>query len=133
MRVHQPGSHLMHERGAKVVDWSWRQTRRRLAVLARLIAPYKPRAAFSIVSLLAATATALAPPLLAKYALDDAIRRGTSGRLYLVVGVFLAAGLANWGMTYAQTYLTGWVGERMLADLRSQLFGHLQRVSLGFS
>ena len=35
-------------------------------------------------------------------------------------------------MTYAQTYLTGWVGERMLADLRTQLFGHLQRLSLGF-
>ena len=35
-------------------------------------------------------------------------------------------------MTYAQTYLTGWVGERMLADLRTQLFEHLQRLSLGF-
>ena len=35
-------------------------------------------------------------------------------------------------MTYAQTYLTGWVGERMLADLRTKLFEHLQRLSLGF-
>src|SRR5438552_9234233 len=35
-------------------------------------------------------------------------------------------------MTYAQTYLTGWVGERILADLRTRLFGHLQRLSLGF-
>src|SRR2546428_14080247 len=35
-------------------------------------------------------------------------------------------------MTYAQTYLTGWVGERMLADLRLRLFEHLQRLSLGF-
>jgi ABC-type multidrug transport system fused ATPase/permease subunit len=35
-------------------------------------------------------------------------------------------------MSYAQTYLTGWVGERMLADLRNQLFRHLQRLSLGF-
>src|SRR5881396_4135527 len=35
-------------------------------------------------------------------------------------------------MSYAQTYLTGWVGERMLADLRSKLFGHLQRLSLGY-
>ena len=35
-------------------------------------------------------------------------------------------------MTYAQTYLTGWVGERMLADLRTHLFDHLQRLSLGF-
>src|SRR5438552_1902202 len=35
-------------------------------------------------------------------------------------------------MTYAQTYLTGWVGERILADLRTRLFGHLQRLSLGY-
>src|SRR5207248_1938619 len=32
----------------------------------------------------------------------------------------------------AQTYLTGWVGERLLADLRNRLFDHLQRLSLGF-
>ena len=35
-------------------------------------------------------------------------------------------------MTYVETYMTGWVGERILADLRKQLFGHLQRLSLGF-
>ena len=32
----------------------------------------------------------------------------------------------------AQTYFTGWVGERALADLRIRLFRHLQRLSLGF-
>jgi ABC-type multidrug transport system fused ATPase/permease subunit len=132
LRVHQPGSHLLEERGAKVRDWSWPRTRRRFSTLGRLIAPYRLRAAFSVLTLLAATATALAPPFLAKYALDDAIRTNGHGRLYLVVGIFVAAGLANWGMTYAQTYLTGWVGERMLADLRSQLFRHLQRLSLGY-
>src|SRR5439155_5346032 len=46
--------------------------------------------------------------------------------------IFVAAGLANWGMTYVETYMTGWVGERILTDLRRQLFGHLQRLSLGF-
>ena len=35
-------------------------------------------------------------------------------------------------MSYGQTYLTGWVGERILADLRNHLFDHLQRLSLGF-
>ena len=132
MKVHQPGSHLLQERGAQVRDWSWRRTRRRFSTLVGLIRPYKTRAVLSGFSLLAATATALAPPFLAKYALDDAIRSEGRGRLYVVVGAFLAAGLANWGMTYAQTYLTGWVGERMLADLRTQLFRHLQRLSLGF-
>src|SRR5436190_4347858 len=132
MRVHQPGGHLLRERGARVDDWSWRQTRRRLGTLARLTRPYRLRTAASILSLLAATAAALAPPFLAKYALDDALHEGGSTRLYLIVGAFLAAGLATWGMTYVQTYLTGWVGERMLADLRMRLFRHLQRLSLGF-
>jgi len=132
MRVWQPGGHLMAERGSKVDDWSWRRTRRRLATLAGLTAPYKLRTTLSVFSLLAATATALAPPFLSKYAVDDGIRRHDLQKLWWIVGAFLLAGLANWGMSYVQTYLTGWVGERILADLRNKLFGHLQRLSLGF-
>jgi ATP-binding cassette, subfamily B, bacterial len=132
MRVHQPGGHLSQQRDARVDDWSWRSTRRRLATLARLTKPYRTRTILSVFSLLAATATALAPPFLAKYALDDALRNRNYTFLLIVVGGFLLSGLAFWGMTYAQTYLTGWVGERMLADLRMRLFAHLQRLSLGF-
>ena len=132
MRVHQAGSSLMQQRGAQVDDWSWRKTRRRLGTLARLTKPYKMRTAFSAFSLLAATATALAPPYLAKTALDDAVSGDAGTRLTIIVAIFLAAGLANWGMTYVETYMTGWVGERILADLRIRLFGHLQQLSLGF-
>jgi ABC-type multidrug transport system fused ATPase/permease subunit len=132
VRVWQPGGHLMAERGSKVNDWSWRRTRRRLGTLVRLTAPYKTRTILSVFSLLAATATALAPPLLSKYALDDGIRQHDLQKLWWIVGIFLLAGLANWGLSYLQTYLTGWVGERILADLRNTLFSHLQRLSLGF-
>jgi ABC-type multidrug transport system fused ATPase/permease subunit len=131
MRVHQPGGHLMQQRGAEVEDWSWRKTRRRIGLLWRLTKPYRRRVFFSVFSLLAATATALAPPYLAKVALDEAVN-GRTGRLVLVVSLFVIAGLANWGMTYVETYLTGWVGERILADLRNRLFDHLQQLSLGF-
>ncbi len=132
MRVWQPGSHLMHQREARVDDWSWRRTRRRLGTLVRLTRPYRTRTLLSIGSLLLATATALAPPFLSKYAVDDGIRQHDLTKLWWIVGAFLAAGLLNWGMSYAQTYLTGWVGERILADLRNRLFDHLQRLSLGF-
>jgi ABC-type multidrug transport system fused ATPase/permease subunit len=132
VRVWQPGSHLNSIKKVEVEDWSWRRTRRRLATLARLTRPYKVRTALSIVSLLAATATALAPPFLAKYAVDDGIRRNDLAKLWWIVGAFVLAGLLNWGMSYVQTYLTGWVGERILADLRIGLFRHLQRLSLGF-
>ena len=122
----------MRERGARVEDWSWERTRRRLGMLVSLTRPYRARTLLSVVSLLLATATALAPPFLSKYALDDGIRRHDLGALWWIVGAFLVAGLLNWAMSYAQTYLTGWVGERILADLRTRLFNHLQRLSLGF-
>jgi ATP-binding cassette subfamily B protein len=122
----------MRERGARVDDWSWERTRRRLGMLVRLTRPYRTRTVLSVVSLLLATATALAPPLLAKYAVDDGIRQQNLSALWWIVGAFLIAGLLNWAMSYAQTYLTGWVGERILADLRNRLFDHLQRLSLGF-
>ncbi|MGN6429462.1 MAG: ABC transporter ATP-binding protein [Gaiellaceae bacterium] len=132
MRVWQPGGHLMRERSAHVEDWSWRTTRRRFGTLARLTRPYGTRTTLSVFSLLAATATALAPPYLSKYAIDDGIVNHDMRTLWIVVVLFLFAGLANWGMSYVETYLTGWVGERILADLRIKLFGHLQRLSLGF-
>ena len=113
-------------------DWSWQKTRRRFSTLGRLVVPYRGRAILSVLTLLLATAIALAPPFLAKLALDDAVNGDAGSKLDLIVALFLFAGLANWGMTYAQTYLTGWVGERMLADLRTTLFDHLQGLSLGF-
>ena len=122
----------MERRGGDVADWSWGQTRRRLGLLWELARRYRLRVTFSVVSLLTATVTALAPPYLAKYALDDAVQGHGGSRLYLVIAIFVAAGLANWGMTYVETYLTGWVGERILADLRIRLFSHLQRLSLGY-
>jgi ATP-binding cassette subfamily B protein len=122
----------MRQRGAEVNDWTWNTTRRRLSVLWRLTKPYRFRTFLSVFSLLAATATALAPPLLAKYALDDAIDGKTGTNLSVVVALFIVFALANWGMTYVETYMTGWVGERILTDLRKQLFGHLQQLSLGF-
>jgi ATP-binding cassette subfamily B protein len=132
MKVWQPGGHLTQQRGAKVEDWSWRQTRRRLATLARLTAPYKGRTALALGSLLAATGTGLLPPYLAKLAIDDGIRAQDLQALTWIVVFFVLAGVANWATSYAQTYFTGWTGERILADLRTKLFRHLQRLSLGF-
>jgi ATP-binding cassette, subfamily B, bacterial len=132
VKVWQPGSHLTMQRSATVSDWSWRRTARRIHALASLTSPYKLRTALAVASLLAATATALAPPYLAKLAIDDGIRRNDLTRLGWIVAAFLAAGVANYALSYAQTYLTGWTGERILADLRTRLFGHLGRLSLGF-
>jgi ATP-binding cassette subfamily B protein len=132
VKVWQAGSHLTDERGAKVGDWSWRQSRRRLALLARLTRPYPARTVLSLATLLAFTVVGLAPPYLAKLAVDHGIQRGDLHALGWIVGAFVAAGAATLVLSSVQTYLTGWVGERVLADLRNQLFRHLQRLSLGF-
>ena len=132
MKVWQFSSHLLDERGAKVDDWTWRQTRRRLGVLARLAKPYKARTALAIVTLVAYTGVALLPPYLAKLAVDDGIADRDLQTLTIVVIAFLVTGIAAFVLSGAQTYFTGWVGERGLADLRIRLFDHLQRLSLGY-
>ena len=132
MKVWQAGAHLTEERGGKVGDWSWRQTRRRLATLVGLALPYRARTVGAIVSLLAFTVVALVPPLLAKLAVDQGIKNGDLQKLAWIVAAFVATGLLALGLSSLQTYLTGWVGERALADLRIRLFSHLQRLSLGY-
>jgi ATP-binding cassette subfamily B protein len=122
---------LVEQRQPKVDDWSWAATKRRVRALYRLARPYRARALLAIGTLLAATAAALAPPIIIGAAVD--VIRGTrSGNLGWLVVAFVAFGVVGVICTYAQTYSTGWVGERMLADLRNHLFRHLQRLSLGF-
>ena len=131
MRVHQPGSHLTRGGRAQVEDWSWGQTKRRLSALYRLARPYKGRTAIAIGSLLGATAVSLLPPYLIGRTIDE-VGHGNTDTLGWLVAAFIAAGVLGIAFSYAQTFYTGWTGERMLADLRGQLFGHLQRLSLGF-
>ena len=132
MKVWQAGSHLLDERGAAVQDWSWRRTRRRLAMLLRLALPYKARTAVAGVTLVAYTLVALAPPYLAKLAVDEGIQDGDLRALVLIVVAFLVSGVLALVFSAAQTYATGWTGERILADLRAKLFRHLQSLSLGY-
>jgi ABC-type multidrug transport system fused ATPase/permease subunit len=131
VRVHQPGSHLMRGGRPQVDDWSWAQTRRRLATLYRLARPYKPQTLLAIVSLLGATVVGLAPPYLVGRTIDH-VRHGSTSDLGVLVALFVIAGALVTAFTFGQTYFTGWTGERMLADLRNHLFRHLQRLSLGF-
>ncbi|HYU60213.1 MAG TPA: ABC transporter ATP-binding protein [Solirubrobacterales bacterium] len=108
------------------------QRGRKVRWLLGLLRPYRGRVALMFVALVAATAAGLAPPYLAGKAIDDGIRADDLDALYLIVGVFIAAAVVYWLATYAQTYLTGWVGQRALQDLRQRIFSHLQAMSIGF-
>jgi ABC-type multidrug transport system fused ATPase/permease subunit len=105
---------------------------RSLRGLLGLIGPYRARAAATVLALVVGTAASLAPPLLARAAIDQGIDRHDTGALVLVVVAFLVSAVLVWVMTYAQTYLVGWVGQRALADLRIRIFKHLQTLPIGF-
>jgi ABC-type multidrug transport system fused ATPase/permease subunit len=105
---------------------------RKLRGLIVLLAPYRARVVLMFVALVAGTAASLAPAPLAKTAIDSGILKGDRGTLDLVVVAFVVSALVVWGATYAQTYLVGWVGQRALADLRLQIFRHLQEMPVGF-
>jgi ATP-binding cassette subfamily B protein len=105
---------------------------RNLRGLLRLLRPYRRRSALMLVALLVGTAASLAPPLLAKAAIDRGIIPHNLRVLVLVVVAYLASAALLWAMTYVQTWLVGWVGQRALADLRLQIFTHLQSLPIGF-
>jgi ATP-binding cassette subfamily B protein len=105
---------------------------RNLRGLLALLAPYRLRAGAMLVALLLGTGASLAPPLLAKLAIDKGIDRHDEHTLVIVVLALLGSALLVWATTYAQTYLVGWVGQRALADLRIRIFTHLQSQPIGF-
>ena len=110
-----------------------RETRRRnLRGLLALLHPYRRRSAIMLVALLIGTGATLAPPLLAKAAIDQGIARHSARILALIMVAYVGAAVLLWVMTYIQTYLVGWVGQRALADLRIRIFTHLQSLPVGF-
>ena len=115
--------------GAK---FSWKRTFSRLGRLFSLVRPYRAKAILSAVSLLIGTALGLASPLASKFAIDRGIVPGDRHALVLWTVLFVVAALLGWVASIAQTYLAAWVGQRVLADLRRDLFSHIQTLELGY-
>jgi ABC-type multidrug transport system fused ATPase/permease subunit len=105
---------------------------RKLRGLLALLRPYRGRVTLMLVALVISTAAALAPAPLAAKAIDDGILAHDVSTLDWIVLAFVISALLVWVGTYLQTYLTGWVGQRALQDLRRQIFAHLQEMPVGF-
>src|SRR4051794_34079425 len=105
---------------------------RKLRGLFTLLRPYRTRVVLMLLALVVGTAATLAPPPLAKLAIDDGIVPGDLATLDLIVALFLASAVVYWACSYAQTWLVNWVGQRALQDLRMQIFQHLQQMPVGF-
>ncbi len=108
------------------------QRGRKVRWMLGLLRPYRRRVIVMLVALVIATAAGLAPPYLAGLAIDKGIKPGDISALDLIVAAFVASALIYWLASFAQSYLTGWVGERALQDLREEIYVHLQGMSIGF-
>ena len=104
----------------------------RVRRLARYMRPYRARIALGLLSVLATMGAALTAPYLTKVAIDDGIANGDLDVLTWVVVAFIGVGLVGLVASALQTYLVGWAGERVLTDVRGDLFAHLQRLPVGF-
>jgi ATP-binding cassette, subfamily B, multidrug efflux pump len=98
----------------------------------RYLAPYRWRVVGAVALLVSAAALQIVGPWLIQIALDDAIPGG-DGRLLSVLAIaYLVATLASFGLEYAQSILTTWLGQRVMVDLRAEIFDKLQEADLAY-
>ena len=106
--------------------------RHKLRRLLPYFRPYRWRAIATVVLMLIVTACGLAVPALAQFAIDHGITAKDRAMLILAVVLFVIVGLVGWLAGYYQTFLSSWVGERVLLDLRTDTFRHLMSLELGY-
>ncbi|MBX6342811.1 MAG: ABC transporter ATP-binding protein, partial [Thermomicrobiaceae bacterium] len=108
--------------------------------LVRCAAPYRGRVVLTCALMLLAAAGDLALPYLFGLGLDvvnPTLRRVVLGRsglaaLNLLLLAFLVAIAVRFAAYSGQLYLTSWIGQRLVYDLRSRLFRHIQRLGIRY-
>jgi ABC-type multidrug transport system fused ATPase/permease subunit len=104
-------------------------------VLVRLLAflgPHRGRMAMAFMLMLVESALTLAVPYLLKVAIDQHIAQGDGAGLNRVALLTAGAFLGTYLTASGRRYLLSWVGQRLLATLRGELFRHLQALPLGY-
>ena len=96
------------------------------------MAPYKLAVASSILSVLVVTVSDLARPYLVSTLIDRDIASGSMSGLTRTLLLYLLSVIVNSLATVWQRYITGWMGQKVIYDLRDSVFSHLQTLSLRF-
>ena len=105
---------------------------RLMARLLRYVRPYKLQVAVAIILLMVASGLAVVGPYLTKIALDEAIPAGDTGHLGILAFLYIVAVVLVFALRYAQSLITTWLGQRIMYDMRRQIFAQLQRLDLRF-
>jgi ATP-binding cassette subfamily B protein len=85
-----------------------------------------------VIAVLGSTLLGLAPPFLLRVIVDDGLTHGDIGLVTRLTLVSIASVVLQMGLSVGYSYLSVVIGQRILRDLRAQLFAHLQRMSLRF-
>ena len=101
----------------------------RLFVYAR---PYAGKLLLAALLMFSGSAAAVAGPYFVKIAIDSGLTARNTDMLLYTVLAYLAVSLIQWGCTYYRINIMARVGQAVIYDLRTVLFNHLQRLSLGF-
>ncbi len=98
----------------------------------RYTRPYKAR--FRITAFLTVFLALLSPvrPWLIQYTVDHFVLTPNLSMLLLFCGIMLGILLLETVVQYYQSYLSGWLGQTVIRDIRIQLFAHLTRFKLQY-
>ncbi len=96
------------------------------------VKPYRKLAVFAFIAMLVYTGSQVAIPFLIHLGIDGYIERRDFGGLLVVGGAFISIALAGLVANYFQQLFMARAGLGMLYDLRREMFGHLQKLSLSY-
>ena len=100
--------------------------------LLQYLRPYRWIVFLSVVLLTIASSFRLIGPLLTEIAIDDHIQKGDTAGLGRIALLYLGVLLLQFVISFAQTYMTNWTGQKIMLDMRMEIFSHIQRLDLSF-
>jgi ATP-binding cassette subfamily B protein len=100
--------------------------------IARLFRPYRGRLTAVLLLIVLSAGLGMVSPFLLRDVLDHAIPENDDRLLIVLVSGMIAVSVATGVLGVVQTWLSNVVGQRVMHDLRAQVYRHLQRLSLAF-
>jgi ATP-binding cassette subfamily B protein len=102
---------------------------RRVLVFAR---PYRAMLIGFVATIMAAAVIQLAPPLLFRAIIDDAIPSQNRSQLHLLAALVIGAALADAFLSFFERWWSARIGEGLIYDMRVMLFDHVQQMPMAF-
>ncbi len=98
----------------------------------RMIAPYRKQAIGALIALMLTAGITLSMGQGIRLMVDQGFMTRSPALLNETIGLFMLLVLALAVGTFTRLYLVSWIGERVVADLRKQVFDHLVNLHPGF-